>query len=95
MISLASLLQVGLQTSSVLGEDALTSGSVNDFLFVGLKLLFILAGLIYVAFAVVMIRQIFVMQKTLRTSFSAELRVLGFAHLIFAISILIVFVLIL
>ncbi len=64
----------------------------NHIFFSFLKILFILAGIIYTVFAVVAIRQIHTMQKSLMTSLSGKLKILGYVHLVFAILVLLFFI---
>lgn len=59
------------------------------------KLLFVLTALLYVVFAFVVTRQIKIMRTTLITSFSPIVRTLGYAHLLLAIVVLVLFLLIL
>lgn len=64
----------------------------NELFFGFLKMLFIAAGIIYVIFSVVAVRQIYTMQKSLMTTLSGKLRVLGYVHLILAILVLLFFI---
>jgi len=50
---------------------------------------------IYMVFAIVVIRQIGLMIKTVQTGFEFQLRVLGFAHFLFAVGVFIFALLIL
>jgi hypothetical protein len=65
---------------------------LGELFFSFLKLLFIIAGSLYLVFSVVVIRQINTMQKSLVTTFSNKLKALGFLHLILAILVLLFFV---
>lgn len=68
-------------------------GMVNaEFLVLGsVKIMFVVAGLLYVAFAVLVLRQIYIMKKTVITSFSPVVVLLGYAHLIMAILLFVFF----
>lgn len=78
----------------VLGDNVIQPGAINPdsvtnfFLFL-LKLGFVVAALIYVVFSLVVVRQISVMRRTLKTSLSPHLQLLGIIHLLFAIAIVI------
>jgi len=65
---------------------------LNELFFGFLKVLFVAAGVIYVIFSVVAIRQIHTMQKSLMTSVSDRLKALGYIHLVFAILVLLFFI---
>jgi len=64
----------------------------NEIFFGFLKILFVIAGILYTVFSVVAIRQIHTMQKSLMTSLSGKLRALGYIHLVFAILVLLFFI---
>ena len=55
--------------------------SFNEALLGTIKLLFIVGGVLYFAFAFVIIRQISVMKKTLITPLELEISSLGWIHL--------------
>lgn len=57
-----------------------------------LQVMFIVAGVLYNIFAVVVIRQISSMQKSLMTSISSYLRLLGYIHLIISLVVLLFFI---
>jgi len=59
------------------------------------KTMFILAALLYVGFAYVVTRQIKIMRTTLLTSFSPLVTLLGFAHFLFAVTVLVLFIVLL
>jgi len=65
---------------------------LNELFFGFLKVLFVVAGVLYVVFSVVAIRQIYTMQKSLMTSLSGKLRTLGYVHLVFAVLVLLFFI---
>lgn len=52
------------------------------------KDLFILGAILYIAFAIIVIRQIAIMKKTLFTTFSPVVQLLGFIHLGAALALL-------
>jgi len=64
----------------------------GTFFFSFLKVLFVLAGSIYLIFSVVVIRQIYTMERSLVTSFSNAMRIVGYLHLGFSILVLIFFI---
>ncbi len=51
----------------------------------GLKLIFLLAFLLYVIFAIVVIRQVFLMEQTINTPLHFVLKVFAVGHLIVSI----------
>ncbi len=55
------------------------------------KLLFLTGSLLYLVFAVVVVRQINIMEKTIMTDFSPVITLLGLMHLAFTISVFIGF----
>jgi hypothetical protein len=59
------------------------------------RFLFITVAILYIAFAFVVTRQIKIMRTTLITSFSPLVRVLGYAHLLLAVAVLVIFLLVL
>jgi len=65
---------------------------LNELFFGFLKTMFVIAGVLYLIFSVVVIRQIHTMQNSLMTSFSGKLKFLGYAHLAFSISVLLFFI---
>lgn len=83
-----------LQAPLLFGQDTVAGGTAgwNELFFSFLKVLFIVAGLLYTVFAVIVVRQIYSMQKSLVTSFSAPLRLLGYVHLVLSILVLLFFI---
>lgn len=69
----------------MLGNTIFDSLDLNSAVLGIFKIFFVIASLLYIIFAIVVVRQISVMKKTLITSFSPVITVLGFIHLIFAI----------
>lgn len=64
----------------------------SEIFFSFLKLLFVVAGILYVIFSVVVVRQIHTMQKSLMTSLSGKLTALGYIHLVLAILAMLFFI---
>ncbi|KKQ76770.1 MAG: hypothetical protein UT00_C0033G0007 [Parcubacteria group bacterium GW2011_GWA1_38_7] len=60
-----------------------------------LKIFILIVLALYIIFAVVVIRQVQLMTDTLEVGFEAQLRLLSFVHLLFAIAVLVFAVLIL
>ncbi len=85
----ATLLQITLGPTEAtnLQIDKLLQALFQDF--------FIIGGAIYVIFSVVVIRQIAVMKRTLITSFSPVIRILGYVHLVLSILVLLFYIVIL
>ncbi|MBU0578545.1 hypothetical protein KKE34_03335 [Patescibacteria group bacterium] len=65
---------------------------LTELFFSFLKVLFEIAGVLYLIFSVVVIRQIHIMQKSLVTSFSKQLKLIGFIHIGLAILVLLFFI---
>jgi hypothetical protein len=84
-----------LQFPLVLGDQTSNPEFLSDLFFNFLKVLFIIAGVLYLAFAIVVIRQIKIMQESLVTTLAVPLRILGFIHLVLAILVLAYFILVL
>lgn len=57
---------------------------INDLLLGGVRILFYLGFLFYIIFAFVALRQIELMRKTVITSFSPIVLLIGFVHLLIA-----------
>lgn len=66
-----------------------TTESLNNFVASIFKNCFVVGSLVYLIFAVVVIRQIAIMKRTVETSFSPVVQILGYLHL--AVSILVFF----
>lgn len=71
-----------LQTTLAFGTQAATSETLSSLLLTGVKGMFLLGILIYFIFAIIIVRQIHVMKKTLITPFSPVVLTIGFGHLI-------------
>jgi hypothetical protein len=73
-------------------EQELAAGFTFQSLLLGtFKVMFMILAFLYVAFAVIVIRQIKLMKSTVVTSLSPALVNVGFANLITAIAVLILF----
>ncbi len=82
------MLQLILGTDTGLFDPAQTQVLLLDFV----KILFIIASLIYLVFAFVIVRQIQVMRSTVITPASGLMQILGFSHLVFAFAVLVLFI---
>ena len=63
----------------------------DEILLLGIKFMFVTGGLLYTLFAFVVVRQISIMGKTIRTVASPYIKLLGYIHFIAAIVVLIYF----
>ncbi len=70
--------------------ELLVSSDLVQFL---LKVLFVLAGALYVIFSFVVIRQIALMRQTVITPFSLTIKLGGYVHFLFALAALIYYLL--
>ncbi len=70
--------------------ELLVSSDLVQFI---LKVLFVLAGALYVIFSFVVIRQIALMRQTVVTPFSTTIKLGGYVHFLFALVVLIYFLL--
>lgn len=77
----------------MLNELSLSTLDLNNLVLGIFHLAFSLASLVYIIFAIVVVRQIAVMKKTLITSFSPIITLLGLVHLAFAIVVALFFIL--
>jgi hypothetical protein len=84
-----------LQFPLVLGDNSNSPVFFTDIFFSFIKVMFIMAGLLYVAFAVVVLRQIYVMHESLVTSLSGIFKLLGFIHLLLSLLVLVYYLLVL
>jgi len=71
----------------------LASLTFNPWIFV--KLLFLIGLLVYLAFAVIVVRQVNLMTRTLSTKFEVRLKFISWAHLIVAIGVFLLAIVIL
>lgn len=67
----------------------------NQFLLIGVKIMFVLAGFLYLLFALLITKQVSLMSKTLGTTHAARNKVLAFIHLFISIGVLIYYLLVL
>ncbi len=81
-----------LQLTFSLGDMQLGPDNLNGIFWNFLHIMFVIAGLLYVVFSFIIIRQIYTMQRSLVTSFSKVLRFLGYLHLTLVIIILLYFI---
>lgn len=63
------------------GDPGQISNDLTGAFLVFIKFLYVLAAILYVLFAIVMVRQVKVMGQTLTTNFSPVLRLLALLHL--------------
>ncbi len=77
-------------------QDSLVTELTSSAIFLGiLKVMFIIAALLYVIFSFVVVRQIALMRQTVVTSLSSFLQIIGYIHLIFALLVVVIFFLVL
>jgi hypothetical protein len=70
-----------LQVPLVLGESTINDEFFNTAILLGLKGLFVIAGFLFIAFSIVVIRQITIMQQTVVTPIAGRIKLLGYALL--------------
>lgn len=75
--------------------DISIASSGDELLLLGLKFMFVLAGFLYLLFAILVTRQVSIMSKTISTTASPRIKLLGIAHLVIAILVLIYFFIVL
>ncbi len=85
------LLQAGVFPFNGLSDEE----SINQFLQNLFHDFFIIGGILYIVFAIVVIRQIHVMEKTVITTFSPVLEILGYIHLVLSILVLLFYIVLL
>ncbi len=78
--------------SGLLGENL---PSVDTAILFGVKTMFIIAGVLYFLFAILVSRQISIMSSTVGTTASASIKLLGFVHLIISVVVLMYFIIVL
>mgnify|MGYP003480212548 CR=1 FL=1 len=71
------------------------NADADVWLLFGVKLMFILAGLVYVLFAILVTRQITIMSSAVTTTASPLIKLLGYFHLLVSILVLIYFFIVL
>jgi hypothetical protein len=64
---------------------------MDKALLFGVKSMFIVAGVLYLLFAILITRQISIMSSTISTTASPKIKLLGLVHLVTAIFVLIYF----
>jgi uncharacterized membrane protein YidH (DUF202 family) len=69
--------------------------SINQFLQNLFHDFFIIGGILYIIFAIVVIRQIHVMKKTLITTFSPIIEIIGYIHLVLSVLVLLFYIVLL
>ncbi len=67
----------------------------GEILLIIVKYMFVLAGFLYMLYAILVTKQVSIMSKTLGTTNSAQNKVLAFVHLVIAILVLIYYLLVL
>ncbi len=80
-----------LISGSGLLTDPFSLVNSNEALLFGVKSLFIIGGVIYTLFAILVTRQIAIMSSTIKTTNSVTIKLIGFVHLVLAILVLIYF----
>lgn len=71
------------------------ANNLNSLILALFQTFFILGGIFYIIFAIVVIRQITIMKKTLITTFNPVILTLGYIHLGLAVAVLLFYVTIL
>ncbi|NCN03933.1 MAG: hypothetical protein GW942_02565 [Candidatus Pacebacteria bacterium] len=84
-----------LQTALSFGVNSAGIESFDRFLLGGVKILFLIGILLYLIFAIIIVRQINVMKKTLITPFEPVILTIGLTHLAFVLIVGVLFLLIL
>jgi hypothetical protein len=84
-----------LQTALSFGVDAVNPETFSSLLLSGVKGMFLLGVLVYFVFAIIIVRQIHVMKKTLITPFEPVVQTIGLTHLVFVAIVGVLFLLIL
>ena len=84
-----------LQTALSFGTGSVSPDSISALFLTGIKGMFLLGVLIYFLFALIIVRQIHVMKKTLITPFSPIVQTVGYTHLLFVGVVGVIFLLIL
>lgn len=87
------VLATALQMSGAV--DPIDAIATSPLLLMVFKFFLIALMILYVLFSVVVIRQIAIMRQTLITTFSPTIRLFGYLHLLFAVMVLLLFIIIL
>lgn len=77
------------------GSIFVSSDFIGSFFLDGVRVLLLVASVLYILFAIMVTRQIGLMRNTIATDFSPILRLVGIFHLIFAIAVFLLFIAIL
>ncbi len=80
-----------LQLFTTLSPQEFTIGDVGDGIHLLVKAMLIVGMLFYLIFSVVIIRQIQLMKKTVHTTFSPTVTILGQIHLLLALLVAVYF----
>ena len=81
-----------ISNTGLLG-DSLPSADVA--ILFGVKTMFVVAGVLYFLFAILVTRQISIMSTTISTTASVRIKLLGFIHLIISLLVLMYFIIVL
>ena len=84
-----------LQLSLMAANNTTFPSEFNTVVLWFIRWALIILAIFYVMFGVMVVKQIRIMRQTLITSFSPILRLLGYAHLLLAILVLLVFLFVL
>lgn len=86
---------MSLFTTLISGKGLLDFGSQpvleNDLFLMAIKVMFIIGGSLYALFALLVVKQISLMSKTIMTPFSIYITLIGYLHLLAALVVLIYF----
>lgn len=77
------------------GASFIGGDTISSFFLDGVRILLLVAALLYILFAIMVTRQISLMRATIATDFSPVLRLIGIFHLIFAVAVFLLFIAIL
>jgi hypothetical protein len=69
--------------------------SADTAILFGVKIMFIIFGVLYFLFSILVTRQISIMSNTITTTASSKIKTLGFLHLVLSIIVLIYFFIVL
>lgn len=80
-----------LISGSGLLSDPFAGNNSETIILFGVKAMFIVGGVLYLLFAILVTRQISIMSSTVQTTASVAIKLLGYIHLIISILVLIYF----
>jgi hypothetical protein len=83
-----TLLQIGLGVDGTIGFGRIDA---NQLIVGSVKIMFVIAGILYLVFAGLVLRQVYIMKHTVVTSFSPIVVLLGYAHLVLAVLVFLFF----